>query len=109
MKKIISVLALTGLLSISALAGSTPLVMVAESPDKTVKITLVDEPCTGKVADLIGSVGPVSPNVKKATVMANGKTMEACWMASPDGVAILSEDGQEGVVGYEHFKPGEDV
>lgn len=78
--------------------------MVAESPDKTVKIILGDKPCTGKVADLIGAVGAISLDVKEATVTVKGKTMEACWMATPEGVAILREDGQKGVVGYEHFQ-----
>ena len=110
MNKLFLTFILTMLLGVNTvLAAKTPLVMVATSPDGTVKIILTDEPCAGKVAALIESAGPMAPEVKQATVIVKGKTMEACWMAMGGGVGILSEDGQEGMVGYEHFKPAEDV
>jgi len=80
--------------------------MVAESPDKQVKVTLIDEPCTGKAADLLPRI---DEGVNKATVVSYGTTFEACWKATPEGVAILLEDGTVGIVGYEHFKKAEEA
>lgn len=80
--------------------------MVAESPDKSVKVTLIDEPCTGKAADLLGVV---PEGINKATVVSNGVTFDACWKATPEGVAILIEDGSQGLIGYEHFVKAEEI
>lgn len=106
MKKLLAALALC-LASVYALA-EIPAALVAESPDKSTRITIFTSPCEGAVVALIPA--QYLPKMQKATVVFKGKTLEACWTLLPTGtVGIIDEEGDQGEISVSLFKPQLDV
>ena len=107
MKKYIAGLALIGLLF-----GSLALAKIesfsAQSEDGTMVVTITKSPCSDKILALVNP--EYRKSMKAATVVFNGKKMDACWLQLPDNsVGIIDEEGDSGQIGISQFKPDIDV
>jgi hypothetical protein len=89
----------------SSVASATPATFVAQSPDKSVVITLTTLPCEGKVAALLKE--GYAEKLKAATVNVRGESFEACWAQVDGMVGIILETGEQGAIPADAFQPAE--
>lgn len=89
--------------------AKTPVAMVATSPDKSVVISLLDQPCDGVVATMVQA--DTLTKMKTAVISIQGNKLEGCWMLLPGGVkvGIIAEDGSVGTIPAELFEPRESI
>jgi len=76
--------------------------MRAKAPDG--EITVSDQKCTNQ-AILARIPREVHDQILTAEVILNKQKYAACWHGMPQGVHLLYEDGDEGMVPYQMFKP----
>jgi hypothetical protein len=92
----------------TTVASATPMAYVAVSPDKTISVTIENRACTDeKVAALVSP--EVLVKLKAAKVTIHGVDVQACYMVIDEFVAIVMEDGSQGVLPVEIFVPAEKV
>ena len=72
------------------LAFSNDLVLI--SPDKQIKITIQEEPCSGKIKLLLDKQFPqLSGQFKQAEIDEFGKSFPGCWLEKDGFVFIVGE------------------
>lgn len=101
MRKLIAVLALIVPLSVLA----TSHLYVADLGDGN-KATLKKDACKGKVAVMLGAG---AKDAKAATVLWQGRKLEACWVTDGRFVYLADEDGDVGMLPLEMFVPASGV
>lgn len=70
---------------------------VAVHRDSNVAVTLFDEPCSSpKVLRFIPP--PIVGDFRSASVLWQGKTLDACWAQLDDGSMIVDETGDSGFI-----------
>jgi len=101
LSKIILVLSL---LLVPFSLSAKPQVEELEARAGDVVIRITSKPCTNKA--VLEQLKPeFTTKFKMAEVRVAGKPTPACWIGSPEGIFILAEDGNQGYVPTEQFKP----
>lgn len=81
--------------------------MVAKSPDGSVTVTLMQEPCSDKVSGQMLLDNGLDEGFK-AVVVYKGKVLNACWtvddVRAPGEVLIADESGDAGMLPQTAFK-----
>ena len=104
LNKIILVISL--LLVPTFLSAKKPPAEELEARAGDVTIRIAGKQCTNKT--VLGQLKPeYHAQFKKAEIKANGKTVGGCWTIDANGVYIIFEDGEQGYVPPEMFKPVE--
>ena len=84
---------------------------VAKAPDGSMIVTITDTPCVGaKILATLAKAGVPDEVVKTlhaAEVVFRGKHLEACYALDADGVNVVDEDGDNGSISAQFFKPEE--
>jgi hypothetical protein len=67
-------------------------------------VRIMDKPCSPKIMKIIPK--QFQPAARAAVSKIDGKTYTACWVAIPNvGVVVKYEDGDEGLISFDQFRP----
>jgi hypothetical protein len=67
-------------------------------------VRIMDKPCSQKIVKLIPKQFQAS--ARAAVSKIDGKSYTACWVAIPNvGVVVKYEDGDEGLISFDQFRP----
>lgn len=83
---------------------ATPAELEARAGDVVIRIT--NAPCTNKVV-LEAIKKEYHEHFKKAEIRSKGAAKAGCFIIDSTGVYLIFEDGNQGYVGHNQFKPVE--